>query len=102
MRLRILTESPLPPLKAWFSVSLEQSDTILTLKDALCSHVHALKDANVQSHNISLILDGFELLNECCIDIARDGDLIHIQSLSGKGLLEAGSQRAHHNWSMIP
>ncbi|KAK2460047.1 hypothetical protein APHAL10511_007924 [Amanita phalloides] len=81
MRLRIQTQQPLPELKAWFvprPISAT-SNTILDLKRALC-HVKLLLHENLQSENIRLLLDGFELLDDLtCDEVLRDGDLVFIQ-----------------------
>ena len=80
MRLRIVTNAPLPPLKAWFfDGSLQPSATILDLKDAICSHIHSFRDAHIQGREIALSLNEFELLNELGINVVRDGDLISIK-----------------------
>lgn len=68
-RIKVETESPLPPLRAWHLV---QSPTIAHLKSTLCSTVLP----NYSPHSISLSLDGFLLLDPTPADVLRDGDLL--------------------------
>jgi len=80
MRLRIQTYAPLPDLKAWFLPTLNDGqDTILDLKDNLCSRVQVLKDGHYRAKDLLLSLEGFELLNDSPIGAVRDGDLLCVK-----------------------
>ncbi|EGO04170.1 hypothetical protein SERLA73DRAFT_67886 [Serpula lacrymans var. lacrymans S7.3] len=79
MRFKICTSPPLPDLKAWFAVELnEKTRTIWDLKHVLLSDLHVLQDYQAKD-GISLSMDGFELLDETPINILRDGDLVDIK-----------------------
>ena len=81
MRLRIQTFSPLPELKAWFIPQIQDAqETIFDLKVSLCDGVKPLRDSSVQAKNITLQLEGFELLDDSPISAARDGDLIFVKA----------------------
>lgn len=70
MRVKLQTLPPLKPLKAWFQIpsnlSLEHS-TIDVLK--LCLPV-------IDSSDVVLVLDDFELLGDTTLSVLREGDLI--------------------------
>jgi len=79
MRLKLQTNPPLAPLKAWFPLPDSSSPTLLTineLKHHLCTHLLVLTKSCVNAKDIVLVLDEFELLNETEVDVLRDGDLI--------------------------
>ncbi|THH16919.1 hypothetical protein EW146_g3796 [Bondarzewia mesenterica] len=77
MRVRITSSPPLPPLKAWFSLSvLPQDAFVSSLAQNLCSTVQALRACPTQRTRHRALLDDFELLPETLIDVLRDGDLI--------------------------
>lgn len=82
MRLRIQTQSPLPPLKAWFTPDVQETpETIHELKENLCREVHILKSGAYNAERLTLLLDGFELLDDTPFDtVVRDGDLICIKA----------------------
>lgn len=84
MRLRILTASPLPEVKAWFNVDTASTRTITDLKRRICDGVVALNDAHVLAKDLILLLDDFELLDASPLDILRDGDLMCIKTSSLK------------------
>ncbi|KAK0197838.1 hypothetical protein F5146DRAFT_1156842 [Armillaria mellea] len=87
MRLRIQTEPPLPQLKAWFP--LPDDANIHDFKTSLCSTVQVLRAANIKPGELTLELDGFELLDELdSTSVVRDTDLIVI-----KGKLGASSKK---------
>ncbi|KAI0057745.1 hypothetical protein BV25DRAFT_1970353 [Artomyces pyxidatus] len=80
MRIRISSSSPLPDIKAWFSLGRDDGTfSIFALKEKLCATVHALREARVPEHEIALLLDGFELLDESSVDVLREGDLVCIR-----------------------
>jgi hypothetical protein len=83
MRLRIQTLPPLPDLKAWFIPDPHKTpDSIREFKRTLCSSVVVLKEEDVASDDIQLLLDDFELLDESPFAAAlRDGDLIFEKAL---------------------
>jgi len=77
MRIRISSSSPLPEIKAWFSMkSMPETTSVSSLKEGLCTTVQALRDAGVRGEDVTLLLDDFELLGEIAVDILRDGDLV--------------------------
>lgn len=76
MRFRVSTRPPLPPVKAWFSVSDDANQDIDQLKHQLCSRIPALHDRHVVPANITLSIDNFELLDETETDIIRENDLV--------------------------
>ena len=87
MRFRIVSNPPLPALKAWFSDdSLEPTATILELKATFCAGLHVLRDGGFDSKDLSLTLEGFELLNESLLNVLRDGELVELS-------LDLGSPR---------
>ncbi|KAI0313247.1 hypothetical protein OF83DRAFT_1142260 [Amylostereum chailletii] len=82
MRIRISTSPPLPSLKAWFPINEKETPeerTVISLKKLLCANVEALRNARVQSYEIALLLDDFDLLDETTLDVLRDGDLVCIE-----------------------
>ncbi|KAK0199314.1 hypothetical protein DFS33DRAFT_1401236 [Desarmillaria ectypa] len=82
MRLRIQTEPPLPHLKAWFPFIDDVN--IHGLKTSLCSTIQVLKTAKIKPGELTLELDGFELLDELvCSDVVRDTDFIVIKEGDG-------------------
>jgi hypothetical protein len=84
MRLKLLTNPPLTPLKAWFPLPDSPSPTLSTinhLKHQLCAHLPVLISARVRAKDIVLVLDEFELLEETEISVLRDGDLVWCVSL---------------------
>ncbi|KAK0475190.1 hypothetical protein IW261DRAFT_1568104 [Armillaria novae-zelandiae] len=87
MRLRIQTEPPLPQLKAWFP--LPDDANIHDFKTSLCSTVQILRTAKIKPAELTLELDGFELLDELASSgVVRDTDLILI-----KGMQSASSKK---------
>ncbi|KAG9219430.1 hypothetical protein CCMSSC00406_0005324 [Pleurotus cornucopiae] len=81
MRVKIQTNSPLPPLKAWYATkSLEgPNPTIADLKKQICTNVDAIRAATKgRAAQLTLTLDDFELLDVSPLDVLRDGDLIVI------------------------
>lgn len=79
MRLKLQTNRPLAPLKAWFPLPdsiLSTLATINDLKHHLCTHLPVLSSARVDAKDICLVLDEFELLNETDVRVLRDGDLV--------------------------
>ena len=81
MRVRLVTQHPLPPLKAWYPLPEttisewgEKSPVIFDLKVTLIKAL--LRESEHSAQDISLLVDGFELLNESTWDVIKDGDLI--------------------------
>jgi hypothetical protein len=75
MRVRVVTNPPLPVLKAWFSVqSVPVTATVSDFKDQLCSGIRILH--GLKKNDITLLLDDFQLLDEGPMNVIRDGDLI--------------------------
>lgn len=74
MRIKVECVPPLAHLKAW--VIVPAVSTVLDLKGALCSEIPALQEQDIAADGLTLVLDGFELLDTCPIDVVRDGDLI--------------------------
>jgi len=79
MRIRIVTFDPLPPLKAWFDVDLDNSSTIWDLKHAISTRVSALREARVTAEHLVLVIDDWELLTESRVGIVRDGEVVGIR-----------------------
>lgn len=81
-RIRLTSAPPLPPLKAWFSISVIAVDApVSDLKSHLCSTLQILRDAELQASDIELLFDDFELLSESRVDVLRDGDLVWYTAL---------------------
>ncbi|KAF9500223.1 hypothetical protein BDN71DRAFT_1440823 [Pleurotus eryngii] len=81
MRIKIQTNSPLPPFKAWYATnSLEgPNPTIADLKKQIYTNVDAIRAATKgRTAQLTLTLDDFELLDVSPLDVLRDGDLIVI------------------------
>jgi hypothetical protein len=79
MRLKLQTNPPLSPLKAWFPLPESSPPTLLTineLKHHLCTHLPVLTKSCVHAKDIVFVLDEFELLDETEVGVLRDGDLI--------------------------
>lgn len=74
MRVKIECGPPLPSLKAWLIVP--PVSTIADLKQTFCTDLPTLRHQHVDFSDITLFLDGFELLDISPIDVVRDGDLI--------------------------
>ncbi len=73
MRVKVECAPPLPSTKAWFIIP--PVSTICDLKAALCSELPALH-GQTSADEVTLFLDGFELLDASPMDVVRDGDLI--------------------------
>lgn len=78
MRIRVMTEPPLAPLKAWFVLPSallgDSGSTISTLKIALCDGLRAL--AGCAPAQLMLTIDGFELLAESALDVLRADEVV--------------------------
>lgn len=80
MRLRVQTIPPLPELKAWFIPDIQAAfPTINDLKLSFCASIPTLRNANLAGSDLTLHLDGFDLLGESPLDVVRDGDLIQLR-----------------------
>jgi hypothetical protein len=80
MRLRIQTFAPLPELKAWFVPEIQSAqETVFDLKGLLCRGVQPLRNGRFQAKDLTLVLEGFELLNDSPLTAVRDGDLIFVK-----------------------
>jgi hypothetical protein len=77
MRLKLQTNAPLSPLKAWFSLPEPPVlSTINDLKRHLCTHLPLLTESRIPAKDIMLVLDEFELLDDTDVGVLRDGDLV--------------------------
>jgi hypothetical protein len=75
MRVKISTNAPLPPLKAWFPLhGTESKQTISSFKTLLCASLSVLR--GVSSSSLRLSIDDYELLDNSELTIIKDGDLI--------------------------
>ena len=75
MRIRVLTIPPLSITKVWSSLgNLPSPATVSDLKISLCKQVPALK--GLKSHQISLFVDDFELLEQLTIDVVHENDTV--------------------------
>lgn len=75
MRVKIQTNPPLPPVRAWFPLPFVQSTPdISSFKYLLGASLPAFRD--VAPSALRLSIDGFELLDNSELTIVRDGDLI--------------------------
>lgn len=74
MRIKVESGPPLGPLKAWFIVPAVPS--VQDLKEALCADIAALHERGTSVDDFTLVLEGFELLDNSAIGVIRDGDLI--------------------------
>ena len=74
MRIRVQSSPPLSPFKAWYCP--QNDNTILDLKTSICDVLPPLRDSNIEAHEISLLLDDFELFDNIPLDAVRDGDLV--------------------------
>lgn len=72
MRVKVECGPPLPSVKAWFVVPAVS--TIEELKVALCFELPGLRQFSAE--NLTLSLEGFELIDSSSIDAIRDGELI--------------------------
>ncbi|KAI0337571.1 hypothetical protein BDW22DRAFT_1349085 [Trametopsis cervina] len=77
MRIKVECVPPLVSVKAWFIVPPVAN--IEHLKTSLCTDIPSLQQQEVHAHDISLFLDGFELLDTSSLDVVRDGDLISVK-----------------------
>ncbi|KAF4574515.1 hypothetical protein EYR36_005857 [Pleurotus pulmonarius] len=94
MRIKIQTNNPLPPLKAWYATnSLEGPNTTISdLKKQICTNVDAIRGATKgKTNQLTFTLDGFELLDVSPLDVLREGDLIVI----GLNLAEEQATSSH-------
>lgn len=73
MRVKVECVPPLPSIKAWFIIP--PVSTIYDLKFTLCNELPALQ-SQTSADEVTLSLDGFELLDATPVDVVRDGDLI--------------------------
>jgi hypothetical protein len=92
MRVRLQSQPPLSPLKAWFEIPLalvNPQETIEDLKVELCRKVltppwtgnHGPSDTlkgneKLRADQIILEIDGFELLDGSAVNVIRENDLI--------------------------
>lgn len=60
-------------MKVWFVVPPAAS-TVAELKGSLCSELPALR--HVPLDDLTLSLDGFEIIDSSAIDVIRDGELV--------------------------
>ena len=74
MRVKVECTPPLPSTKAWFIVP--PVETVSDVKEALCYDLPGLQNAQTAPSQITLYLDGFELLDATSVDVVRDGDLL--------------------------
>lgn len=74
MRIKLQTEPPLPPLKAWLNIHSES--TILQLKHSIRTKIEVIHNVVTSSSDLVLILDDFQLLDNIEIDVIRDGDCV--------------------------
>lgn len=80
MRLRIQTLSPLPEVKAWFIPDLQDAQqTVFDLKGLLCRGITQLRTNRIDAEQLTLLLDGFELLDDSPVSVVRDEDLIVVK-----------------------
>ncbi|KAI0092660.1 hypothetical protein BDY19DRAFT_497019 [Irpex rosettiformis] len=77
MRIKVESTPPLTTFKAWFVVST--ASTIQDLKESICSDIPALHKLDVDADELTLVIDGFELLDSSPIDVVRDGDLVNVR-----------------------
>lgn len=75
LRIRLQSFAPLPSFRVWFLVPQNAVD-VQSLKLAISAQLPALKCLDIQPAHLVLELDGFELLNECSIDLIREDDII--------------------------
>ena len=76
MRVKISTNPPLPPVRAWFPLPHPpvHGQTIASFKSLLCASLPAFRGHAPSSLHLSI--DGFELLDTSELTVVRDGDLI--------------------------
>jgi hypothetical protein len=74
-RIRLQSFEPLPLLRVWFLIPQNVVD-IRSLKHAIFTHFSPLKDLGIQSTQLVLELDDFELLDDCSIDLVHEGDIL--------------------------
>lgn len=72
MRIKVECSPPLPPLKIWFVVPAVS--TVAELKYALWTELPGLQQSSTD--DLTLVLDGFELIDSCAVDVIRDGELV--------------------------
>lgn len=75
MRLKLQTTAPLDPLKVWLPLPADLT-TVTSLKHHLATYLPALVSLRVKPRDLTLLLDGFELLDDSEVGVLRDGDLI--------------------------
>lgn len=83
MRLRITTAPPLEPLKSLIAVPrilLDDTDvTVRQLKQHFCGVLSCLSTCSPE--NISITVDGFDVLDFNPLSVLRDGDLVLLVGL---------------------
>ncbi|KIP10560.1 hypothetical protein PHLGIDRAFT_219210 [Phlebiopsis gigantea 11061_1 CR5-6] len=75
MRIKVECSPPLPPSKVWFIVPVVS--TVAELKHALWAELPGLQQSSTD--NLTLVLDGFELIDSSSIDVIRDGELVTVK-----------------------
>ena len=73
-RVRLQSFTPLPSFRIWFLVP-ENTINVKALKIAISTQIPALKGLDIQPPLV-LEMDGFELLDECSIDLVHEGEII--------------------------
>lgn len=83
MRLKLQTTAPLEALRVWLPLPPDLT-TVTSLKYHLTTCLPTLVSSSVKPRDLTLLLDGFELLNDSEVDVLRDGDLIwYVAPVSG-------------------
>jgi len=75
MRVRLSSRPPLPPIRAWFSITTT-SQSIAELKHDICEGIPALRGEGVNAEELTLSVDDFDLLDDGSVDILRENDLV--------------------------
>ena len=78
MRVRLVTQLPLPPLKAWYLLPSPPtgSSRISELKAELALNLQSFRDSSISGDRLILSIDGFDLLDQSPCDVIKEGDLI--------------------------
>jgi hypothetical protein len=74
-RIRLQSCALLPSFRVWFLVPQHVVD-VQSLKRVICTQLPALKGLDISPTQLILEIDDFELIDECAIDLVRDGDIL--------------------------
>ncbi|KAF8516678.1 hypothetical protein JB92DRAFT_2909916 [Gautieria morchelliformis] len=84
-RIRLQSSARLPSFRVWFLIPQHVAD-VPSLKLVICTQLPALKGLDISPAQLILEIDDFELIDECDIDLVRDGDILVVKARESPGV----------------